>query len=113
MSRERKNEKREYISNISANNAGEAVILRARVQNLRAQGNKLCFFQLRQQFDTIQAVLALDKEKISKNMLKFAARYVCLLFNSDFKFIDLQLTRLVQYIIRVSCDYSRYCCKVP
>ncbi|KNE67770.1 aspartate-tRNA ligase [Allomyces macrogynus ATCC 38327] len=72
MSQQRTNEKREAIADINAARAGETIKLRARVQTCRLQGNKLCFFQLRQRFDTIQAVLTATKDTVSKHMIKFA-----------------------------------------
>jgi len=79
-------EVRTRISTINASLDGTAVTLRARVHNLRLQGilalsfhqtvltslgSKMIFFELRQQTDTVQALLVQSKE-ISKQMLKFA-----------------------------------------
>lgn len=54
----------------------ETVILRARVHNARAQGAKMAFLTLRQQTETVQAVVAVSKEGeeniVSKQMVKFA-----------------------------------------
>jgi aspartyl/asparaginyl-tRNA synthetase len=52
---------------------GENVLVRARVQTSRAQGSKMVFLNLRQKTDSIQALLVLTPEKISKQMLKWAA----------------------------------------
>lgn len=52
--------------------AGQNVILRARVQTSRAQGSKMLFLNLRQRTDTVQALLAIRPEKVSKQMLKWA-----------------------------------------
>ncbi|KAI9173334.1 aspartate--tRNA ligase dps1 [Blastocladiella emersonii ATCC 22665] len=71
QSTQRTGETRESISDITPDREGERIKLRARVHTSRAQGNKLCFFQLRQRFDTIQAVLTVDTV-ISKHMVKFA-----------------------------------------
>ncbi|KAF8640837.1 hypothetical protein AX17_000486 [Amanita inopinata Kibby_2008] len=51
----------------------EAVLLRARVQTSRAQGNKMVFLSLRQRLDTVQALLLVTPEKVSKQMVKWAA----------------------------------------
>ncbi|KAI9217411.1 hypothetical protein BC828DRAFT_408531, partial [Blastocladiella britannica] len=63
----------EQIGTITPERAGERIKLRARLHTSRAQGSNLVFFQLRQSLDTIQAVLAVDKDTISKKMAKFAA----------------------------------------
>jgi aspartyl-tRNA synthetase len=52
---------------------GEEVLIRARVHTSRAQGNKMVFFSLRQRMDTVQALLVVSSEKISKQMAKWAA----------------------------------------
>jgi len=75
-------EKRSKISEISAALDGKEITLRARVHNLRLQGmsftwlgvkvlGKAVFFELRQQTDTIQALLSMSP-KVSKLMHKFA-----------------------------------------
>ncbi|PFH54526.1 hypothetical protein AMATHDRAFT_52141 [Amanita thiersii Skay4041] len=51
---------------------GDVVLLRARVQTSRAQGNKMVFLNLRQRTDTVQALLVVTPEKISKQMVKWA-----------------------------------------
>ncbi|KAH8914633.1 aspartyl-tRNA synthetase [Atractiella rhizophila] len=51
---------------------GDRVHLRAYVQNLRSQGAKMKFFTLRQGLSTVQAILTLTPETVSKHMLKFA-----------------------------------------
>ncbi|KAK2461874.1 hypothetical protein APHAL10511_006337 [Amanita phalloides] len=58
------------ISSLSSRD-GETVLLRARVQTSRAQGNKMVFFNLRQRTDTVQGLLIM-KEKVSKQMIKWA-----------------------------------------
>ncbi|KAM6498161.1 hypothetical protein JOM56_006109 [Amanita muscaria] len=50
----------------------ESVLLRARVQTSRAQGNKMVFLNLRQRTDTVQALLLVTPEKVSKQMVKWA-----------------------------------------
>lgn len=52
---------------------GETVLIRARVQASRAQGNKMCFLNLRQRTDSVQALLVVTPEKVSKQMVKWAA----------------------------------------
>jgi aspartyl/asparaginyl-tRNA synthetase len=52
---------------------GETVLLRARVHTSRAQGNKMVFFNLRQRMDTVQALLVVAPEQVSKQMAKWAA----------------------------------------
>ncbi|KAF9946792.1 aspartate--tRNA ligase dps1, partial [Modicella reniformis] len=64
--------KRERLSDISASRAGESVWIRARVQTSRPTGNKMCFFQLRQNSSTIQGLVVFNDTTISKQMVKFA-----------------------------------------
>ncbi|KAL6302172.1 aspartyl-tRNA synthetase [Sparassis latifolia] len=52
---------------------GQVVLLRARVQTSRAQGNKMVFFNLRQRIDSVQALLTVAEGKVSKQMAKWAA----------------------------------------
>ncbi|EEB06158.1 cytoplasmic aspartate-tRNA ligase Drs1 [Schizosaccharomyces japonicus yFS275] len=59
------------ISDISAAKDGEKVLIRARVYTSRLQGNKMCFFALRQKFSTVQGLVVVNKETISKQMVKF------------------------------------------
>jgi aspartyl/asparaginyl-tRNA synthetase len=64
---------RTRIGSLSAANDGEPVLLQARVHTSRAQGNKMVFFLLRQRTDTVQALLFVSPEKVSKQMAKWAA----------------------------------------
>ncbi|KAF9308250.1 aspartate--tRNA ligase dps1 [Podila horticola] len=64
--------KRDSLTDISAARAGEKVWIRARVQTSRPTGNKMCFFQLRQNSSTIQGLVVFDDTSISKQMVKFA-----------------------------------------
>ncbi|KAF9324390.1 aspartate--tRNA ligase dps1 [Podila minutissima] len=64
--------KRESLADISAARAGEKVWIRARVQTSRPTGNKMCFFQFRQNSSTIQGLVVFDDTAISKQMVKFA-----------------------------------------
>ena len=69
MSQERPNSPRAQISSLSQN-VGETVRLRARVHTVRAA--KVMFLVLRQKIDTVQAVVAVDEGKVSKQMVKWA-----------------------------------------
>jgi aspartyl-tRNA synthetase len=60
------------IKDIDAKLDGQVVICRGRLHNSRAKG-KLCFVVVRQQFSTIQAMLAMD-DKISKGMVNYASK---------------------------------------
>lgn len=76
-------EKRSKISEISAALRGKEIAVRARVHNLRLQGTLvfisfsdmlgkgMVFFELRQQTDTLQALLTVSNT-VSKKMHKFA-----------------------------------------
>lgn len=52
---------------------GQTVLIRARVQTSRAQGNKMVFLNLRQRIDSVQALLTVTPEKVSKQMVKWTA----------------------------------------
>lgn len=52
---------------------GELVLLRARIQTSRAQGNKMVFLNFRQRTSSVQALLTVQPEKVSKQMAKWAA----------------------------------------
>lgn len=73
QSQERPRRTHVQISSLNPNMDGETVLLRARVQTTRAQGNKLVFLNLRQRTDSVQALLAQTPEKVSKQMLKWTA----------------------------------------
>ncbi|KAG0197307.1 aspartate--tRNA ligase dps1 [Mortierella sp. GBA30] len=62
----------ERLSDINANRAGDKVWIRARIQTSRPTGNKMCFFQLRQNSSTIQGLVIFTETAISKQMVKFA-----------------------------------------
>ncbi|KAG7450457.1 aspartyl-tRNA synthetase [Guyanagaster necrorhizus] len=66
--------RRQYvqISTFSSRD-GETVLFRARVQTSRAQGNKMVFLNLRQRTDSVQALVTMTPEKISKQMIKWTA----------------------------------------
>lgn len=57
---------------MTAQNDGEQVLIRARIQTSRLQGNKMVFLNLRQRTDTIQALMVVTKDSISKQMVKWA-----------------------------------------
>ncbi|KAJ1507911.1 aspartate--tRNA ligase dps1 [Coelomomyces lativittatus] len=73
MSQKRENKVYTAIEEMHLGLVGETLRLRARVQASRAASNKLCFFILRQQFHTVQAVVSFDEVAISKQMVKFAS----------------------------------------
>lgn len=73
QSQTRTNQTRIQISTLSADRDGEQVLLRARVQTSRAQGSKMVFLNLRQRTDSVQALLVVAPEKVSKQMVKWAA----------------------------------------
>ncbi|KAJ7487662.1 hypothetical protein B0H11DRAFT_2157074 [Mycena galericulata] len=60
------------ISSLSARD-GETVLFRARVQTSRAQGSKMVFLNLRQRADSVQALVTVTPEKVSKQMAKWTA----------------------------------------
>lgn len=72
QSQTRSGRSREQIRTFSGR-VGETVLFRARVHNSRAQGNKMCFLNLRQRTDSVQALLVVTPEKVSKQMVKWAA----------------------------------------
>lgn len=54
------------------NRIGEPVLFRARVQATRGQGSKMAFLNLRQMTDTVQGLLIVTSDKVSKQMVKWA-----------------------------------------
>ncbi|KAG8707399.1 aspartate--tRNA ligase dps1 [Ceratobasidium sp. 394] len=73
QSQERTGRPRAQISTFGASKDGEEVIIRARVHTSRAQGNKMVFFALRQRQHTVQALVVVAPETVSKQMAKWAA----------------------------------------
>jgi aspartyl-tRNA synthetase len=61
------------IGSLSSSADGQRIVIRARVQTSRAQGNKMVFLNLRQRTDSVQALLTVEPEKVSKQMVKWAA----------------------------------------
>ncbi|KAK6522183.1 aspartate--tRNA ligase dps1 [Arthrobotrys megalospora] len=73
-STERTGATRIAIGGLNTEDEGKQVLFRARVHNCRAQGNKMTFFELRQQHQTIQALMSVQADgTISKQMVKWAA----------------------------------------
>lgn len=70
QSQSRPRRERVQISSLSTR-IGERVLLRARVHTSRGQA-KMVFFILRQRSDSVQALLSLTPEKVSKQMVKWA-----------------------------------------
>jgi aspartyl/asparaginyl-tRNA synthetase len=62
------------IADLTAKDANQSILFRARVHNSRAQGAKMVFFEFRQQSATIQALIAVEADKVSKQMVKWAER---------------------------------------
>jgi len=60
------------IGSLNASRAGETVLIRARVHTTRAQA-KMVFLSFRQRIDTVQALLSVEPDKISKQMVKWVA----------------------------------------
>ena len=73
QSQSRSGRLRDKIASLSPQLDGHAVVIRARVHNLRAQGNRMVFFNLRQQTDSVQAILEVEDGKVSKPMVKWAS----------------------------------------
>ncbi|KAG7099271.1 hypothetical protein E1B28_001131 [Marasmius oreades] len=72
QSQSRPRKPRAQIASLSSRD-GETVLFRARVHASRAQGNKMVFLNLRQRTDSVQALVMVSPEKISKQMVKWAA----------------------------------------
>ena len=51
------------------------ILIRGRLHNSRGRG-KQCFFVIRQRFDSVQAIAAVDTDHVSKEMVKFGIGYV-------------------------------------
>lgn len=60
------------FSELSASSAGQDVVFRARIHNSRAQGAKMVFLELRQATESIQALVIVEAQKVSKQMIKWA-----------------------------------------
>lgn len=74
QSTERSNITRIQLSTLTGTDDGHKVVFRARMQNARIQGAKMCFLVLRQQSDSIQAVMTVNTDgSVSKQMVKWAS----------------------------------------
>ncbi|KAI9106181.1 hypothetical protein DFS34DRAFT_602501 [Phlyctochytrium arcticum] len=73
QSQERSGKTRTKIVDIKESHVGSTVLLSARVQTSRPTGSKKCFLTLRQGTFTVQGVLTVDDQIISKQMQKFTA----------------------------------------
>ncbi len=73
QSQSRPSKPRHQIASLSPQLDGQAVVIRARVHTLRAQGNRMVFFNLRQRTDSVQAILSVEDGKVSKFMVKWAS----------------------------------------
>lgn len=60
------------------------ILIRARYQSSRSSG-KQCFIVLRQQQNTIQGLVIANKDTISRQMVKFCAKYKWNNENKNFK----------------------------
>lgn len=72
QSQSRPGRKRTDMSTLSAQNDGEQVFLRARIQTSRLQGNKMVFLNLRQRTNSVQALMQVTEGQVSKQMVKWA-----------------------------------------
>lgn len=74
QSTERSGIERIQLSSLTAGDNGREVVFRARMQNARIQGAKMCFLVLRQQSDSIQAVMTVNTDgSVSKQMVKWSS----------------------------------------
>ncbi|KAL7420281.1 aspartate--tRNA ligase dps1 [Cryptotrichosporon argae] len=77
QSQEKTDRKWLEFKEINESLVGKSVLFRARLHNMRPQGAKIVFLQLRQELQTLQGVLVAtsnenDPHQISKQMLKYA-----------------------------------------
>ncbi|PLW13795.1 hypothetical protein PCANC_19536 [Puccinia coronata f. sp. avenae] len=72
QSQERNNFSWLDIPQIEPSRIGERVRIQARVHNSRSQSAKLCFLVLRHQTSTIQTILSMTADTVSKQMIKYA-----------------------------------------
>ncbi|KAI9008277.1 hypothetical protein BC832DRAFT_553613 [Gaertneriomyces semiglobifer] len=73
QSQERTGRERRKIEDLTQNDVDQTVLLSARVQTSRPTGSKKCFITFRQKTVTVQGVLTVDENTISKHMQRFAA----------------------------------------
>ncbi|CEQ42650.1 SPOSA6832_04502, partial [Sporobolomyces salmonicolor] len=62
---------RQKLDEITPEREGETVLVRARLQTSRAQGSKMVFVVLRQQEHTIQGLVQVEPEFVSKKMVRW------------------------------------------
>ncbi|KAK4055675.1 aspartate--tRNA ligase dps1 [Microbotryomycetes sp. JL201] len=72
QSAERTNMKRINFAELSEKNEGQDVIFRARLQTTRAQGAKMVFLVFRQQNHTIQGLVQVEPDLVSKKMVRWS-----------------------------------------
>ncbi|ORY81329.1 cytoplasmic aspartate-tRNA ligase Drs1 [Protomyces lactucae-debilis] len=63
----------DQIKALSPARDGETVLLRARLHNSQAKGAKMSFLLLRQELDSVQAIVQANKESVSTQMVKWCA----------------------------------------
>ncbi|KAJ3183600.1 aspartate--tRNA ligase dps1 [Gaertneriomyces sp. JEL0708] len=73
QSQERTGRQRRKIEDLTQSDVDQTVLLSARVQTSRPTGSKKCFITFRQKTVTVQGVLTVDENTISKHMQRFAA----------------------------------------
>lgn len=62
------------IKDIDESMVDKEIIVRGRLHNSREQGKTLAFLVLRQQYSTVQAVIAADEKVISKGMVGYSVK---------------------------------------
>lgn len=88
-SAERPGQVRAQLRDLLAANDGQEVVLRARAHNSRQQGATMCFWNLRQQSDTVQALIKVNPEgTVLKQMVKWVG------------LVNLELIVLVRGVVR-------------
>ncbi|KDE09023.1 hypothetical protein MVLG_00744 [Microbotryum lychnidis-dioicae p1A1 Lamole] len=70
-SQDRSGKERTDLGTLTAADAGREVLFRARLQTSRAQGAKMVFLVFRQQQHTIQALIQVEPELVSKPMVRW------------------------------------------
>ncbi|EJD51901.1 aspartate-tRNA ligase [Auricularia subglabra TFB-10046 SS5] len=73
QSQERPRRERISIATLTPNDEGKTVLFRARINTSRAQGANMVFLNLRQKTASIQGLIIAKPEKVSKQMVKWAA----------------------------------------
>lgn len=72
QSQSRPRRERAQLASLSSR-TGDTVLFRVRVQTSRAQGKKMVFLNLRQGTESVQALVVVTPEKISKQMVEWTA----------------------------------------